>query len=73
MGAFLMLTETEERSASSLRCQIDGNLDEVITRMRELLKKYHPYGYGTQVDLGARPGSFDGRWRCIIKRSSSCD
>ena len=71
-----MLTEQEESSPSEVRYILLGDLDEVVTRMREILKRFHPYGYGTQVDeLGAAPLSegHNGRWRCIIHRAASCD
>ena len=69
-----MLDEREERTPSTVRYHLDGELDEVVERMRSILNRYHPYGYGTRVDeLGAAPGNHEGRWRCIITRSASCD
>lgn len=71
-----MLDEHEERTPSSVRYHLTGDLDEVVTRMRIILSQYHPYGYGTRLEeLGAAPLSdgHTGRWRCIIWRAASCD
>ena len=71
-----MFHERIEHSPSSVRYHLTGDLDEVVTRMRTILARYHPYGYGTRLEeLGAAPLSdgHNGRWRCIIWRAASCD
>lgn len=72
----MALVEREECTPSTVRYILDGELDEVVTRMREILRRYHPYGYGTKLEeLGAAPvdQGHDGRWRCVIRRAASCD
>ena len=69
------MTETIERAGTSTVTHIvTGTLDEVVTRMRELLTHYHPTGYGTRVDyLGPSPHPWSDKWCCRVKRAASCE
>jgi hypothetical protein len=71
----LPLTEQVAHSPSEVVYTLTGDLKPVVDRMRELVERYHPAGYGTLAYLGAAP--FEavalGRWRAVVKRAASCD
>lgn len=76
MGTLLMLTEREERSPSTVRYHLRGELTEVVHRMREIMERYHPLGYSTRIERLGPVSAYvpaEGRWECVVSRATSCD
>lgn len=69
----LALTETQKPApGGGTEYRIVGSFDLVIGRVREILKEYHPVGYGTTVSLEHQFPTAD-TWLARMWRANSCD
>lgn len=66
------LTEVQKPAAGrGIEYHIVGDFDAVVERVKEIVREFHPVGYGTNVKLHHEYPT--NNWTARVWRASSCD
>ena len=71
MASGVHLMEVQKPSAAGIEYRIAGEFDVIVERVKEIVREFHPVGYGTRVKLEHQYPT--NTWIARVWRARSCD